>query len=75
MERNCADNLPVGGWGRSEAYDCQIFTPNGNYIHGVGIGPDIELEYEYLDKDATSYDEAYDNQIQKAIEVLKDKIQ
>lgn len=24
-KRNCADNLPVGGWGRSEAYDCQIF--------------------------------------------------
>lgn len=53
----------------------KYFTPKGNYIHGVGIGPDIELEYEYLDKDATSYDEAYDNQIQKAIEVLKDKIQ
>ena len=53
----------------------KYFTPNGNYIHGVGIEPDIELEYEYLDKDATSYDEAYDNQIQKAIEVLKDKIQ
>lgn len=53
----------------------KYFTPNGNYIHGAGIEPDIELEYEYLDKDATSYDEAYDNQIQKAIEVLKDKIQ
>ena len=53
----------------------KYFTPKGNYIHGVGIGPDIELEYEYLDKDATYYDEAYDNQIQKAIEVLKDKIQ
>ena len=53
----------------------KYFTPNGNYIHGVGIEPDIELEYESLDKDATSYDEAYDNQIQKAIEVLKDKIQ
>ena len=53
----------------------KYFTPNGNYIHSVGIEPDIELEYEYLDKDATSYDEAYDNQIQKAIEVLKDKIQ
>ena len=53
----------------------KYFTPKGNYIHGVGIEPDIELEYEYLDKEAVSYDEAYDNQIQKAIEVLKDKIQ
>ena len=23
----------------------KYFTPNGNYIHGVGIDPDIELEY------------------------------
>lgn len=52
----------------------KYFTPNGNYIHGVGIEPDIELEYEYLDKEATEYDEAYDNQIQKAIEVLNEKI-
>ncbi len=51
----------------------KYFTPNGNYIHGVGIEPDIELEYEYLDKEATSYDEANDNQILKAIEVLKEK--
>ena len=51
----------------------KYFTPKGNYIHGVGIEPDIELEYEYLDKEAVSYDEAYDNQIQKAIEVLKDR--
>ena len=48
-----------------KTYDCQIFYSERNYIHGVGIEPDIELEYEYLDKDATSYDEAYDNQIQK----------
>ncbi len=52
----------------------KYFTPNGNYIHGVGIEPDIELEYEYLDKEATSYDEANDNQILKAIEVLKEKL-
>lgn len=48
----------------------KYFTPNGNYIHGVGIEPDIELEYEYLDPDGTEYDMQYDNQIQKAIEIL-----
>lgn len=48
----------------------KYFTPNGNYIHGEGITPDIELEYEYLDKDGTAYEMQYDNQIQKAIEVL-----
>ena len=52
----------------------KYFTPNGNYIHGVGIEPDIELEYEYLDKDGDTYDEAYDNQIQKAMEVLNEKL-
>lgn len=48
----------------------KYFTPNGNYIHGVGIDPDIELEYEYLDPEGESYEMQYDNQIQKAIEVL-----
>lgn len=48
----------------------KYFTPNGNYIHGVGIEPDIELEYEYLDPEGESYEMQYDNQIQKAIEVL-----
>lgn len=48
----------------------KYFTPNGNYIHGEGIEPDIEFEYEYLDKDGVEYEMQYDNQIQKAIEVL-----
>lgn len=48
----------------------KYFTPNGNYIHGVGIDPDIELEYEYLNPEGESYEMQYDNQIQKAIEVL-----
>ena len=49
----------------------KYFTPNGENIHGEGIEPDIELEYEYLDPDATVYDKMDDNQILKAIEVLK----
>ena len=49
----------------------RYFTPNGENIHGEGIEPDIKLEYEYLDPDATEYDMKDDNQIQKAIEVLK----
>lgn len=51
----------------------KYFTPSGENIHGEGIDPDIELEYEYLDPDATEYDMMQDNQILKAIEVLKDK--
>ena len=52
----------------------KYFTPNGNYIHGVGIDPDIELEYEYLNPDGTEYDVKYDNQIQKAVEVLTEEL-
>lgn len=48
----------------------KYFTPNGENIHGEGIKPDIKLEYEYLDPDGAQYDMKYDNQIQKAIEVL-----
>ncbi len=48
----------------------KYFTPDGNYIHGVGIEPDIELEYEYLNPEGEEYEMQYDNQIQKAIEVL-----
>lgn len=51
----------------------KYFTPKGNYIHGVGIEPDIELEYEYLNPDGQSYELQYDNQIQKAIEVLREE--
>lgn len=51
----------------------RYFTPNGENIHGEGIAPDIELEYEYTNPDATEYDMMEDNQILKAIEVLKGK--
>jgi carboxyl-terminal processing protease len=48
----------------------KYFTPSGENIHGEGIAPDIELEYEYLDPDATEYNIMDDNQVRKAIEVL-----
>lgn len=46
------------------------FTPLGKNIHGIGIEPDIELEYDY---DAYEQD-GTDNQVEKAIEVLEGKI-
>lgn len=52
----------------------KYFTPKGNYIHGVGIDPDIELKYEYLNPDGEEYEMQYDNQVQKAIEVLTEKM-
>ena len=51
----------------------RYFTPKGNSIHEVGIEPDIELEYEYSGPAGEEYDPMYDNQVLKALEVLKDK--
>lgn len=41
------------------------FTPNGNNIHKIGIGPDVEVEF-----DAEQYKNGVDNQLEKAKEVL-----
>lgn len=47
----------------------KYYTPSGVCIHGSGIEPDIELEF-----DAEKYlEDESDNQLQKAIEVLSKK--
>lgn len=48
------------------------YTPSGDSIHGKGIAPDIELEYEFLGGEDDTYSTEFDNQIQKALEVLKE---
>lgn len=52
----------------------EYFTPNGINIHGIGIEPDIEIE---LPEDAQGYGYEFydtDNQLKKAVEVLKEKV-
>jgi carboxyl-terminal processing protease len=44
------------------------YTPNGSDIHGVGIEPDVEIEF---DSEAYAEDKS-DNQLDKAVEVLKE---
>lgn len=46
------------------------YTPNGNNIHEVGIEPDVEIAF---DGDAY-YNDGVDNQLQKAIEVMNEKL-
>ena len=48
----------------------KYFTPNGNYIHGVGVAPDVEVEYEYAGDTAAPYDRQYDSQFLKALEEM-----
>ena len=44
---------------------------DGTNIHGIGIEPDIELEYDY-----EAYErDGVDNQVEKAIEILEGKIE
>ncbi len=49
----------------------KYFTPKGKNIHGVGIKPDIEVEYEYTGKEDEEYDPMLDKQVVKALETLK----
>lgn len=51
----------------------KYFTPKGNYIHKIGIEPDVNLEYEYKGDKELPYDMMYDNQVLKALEILKQK--
>ena len=53
----------------------QYFTPSGEYIHGVGLAPDVELELEVDEAIVNRYGvnnipHEEDNQLQKAIEML-----
>lgn len=52
----------------------KYYTPKGNYIHGAGIEPGINLTYKYSGPEDETYDMKYDNQVQKAIEVLTDEM-
>lgn len=46
------------------------FTPNGRNIHGTGIEPDVECVFD--GETYYSTEDHYDNQLEKAKEVLKD---
>lgn len=52
----------------------KYFTPNGNYIHEVGISPDIEVEYEYNGPEDETYDKQYDSQFLKGVEIMQEMI-
>lgn len=46
------------------------YTPKGNNIHGVGIEPDVEVE---LDAEKYYAEDSFDNQLEKAKEILKEQ--
>lgn len=52
----------------------KYFTPKGRNIHGTGIVPDVEIELEEELKQLITIPHDQDNQLQKAIEVLKEQL-
>lgn len=52
----------------------KYFTPKGQDIHGHGVTPDIVEELSDEFNNLTEYDTSKDNQLQKAIEVIKGDI-
>lgn len=52
----------------------KYFTPNGRNIHGIGIEPDIEVELDAETANQVIIDYKDDTQLQKAVEVLKEKM-
>ncbi len=53
----------------------EYFTPNGINIHGVGIAPDIEVELNEGVEEIGIGNIQNDNQLQRAIEEVKSKIE
>lgn len=48
----------------------EYYTPSGRSINGTGVTPDVEVEYEYNEKDPES-----DNQLDKAVEIIRESLQ
>lgn len=49
----------------------EYYTPNRNKINEVGITPDVEVKLDEEIEDELTIEESKDNQLQKAIEILK----
>ena len=67
--------IPLSDGDAIKLTTAKYFTPNGNYIHEVGISPDIEVEYEYTGPEDETYDKQYDSQFLKAVEVMEGMLQ
>ena len=48
----------------------EYYTPSGRSINGVGVEPDVEVEYEYDENDPES-----DNQLDRAMDVVRSEME
>lgn len=66
--------IPLSDGDAVKLTTAKYFTPNGNYIHGVGIAPDVEVEYEYTGPEDENYNKIYDSQYLKALEIMQEML-
>lgn len=48
----------------------EYYTPSGRSINGIGVEPDVEVEYKYDENDPDA-----DNQLDRAIEVVRNEME
>ncbi|MDO5416168.1 MAG: S41 family peptidase [Lachnospiraceae bacterium] len=68
--------LPLGDGSAVKLTTAHYYSPSGFDLHGVGLEPDVEVEFEppeNVDADYVFTDED-DNQMQKALEVLEEMV-
>ena len=53
----------------------KYYTPKGNNIHGTGIDPDYEVDYEYSGPEDADYDMQYDSQAQYALDLMREMLE
>lgn len=63
--------IPFNDGSAIKTTTAKYYTPSGKCIHGTGIQPDVEVELSEGLEQETSISHEEDNQLQKAIEVVK----
>ena len=63
--------IPLSDGSAVKTTTAKYYTPKGRCIHGTGITPDVEVELTEGLEQKTSITHEEDNQLQKAIEVVK----
>lgn len=63
--------IPLSDGSAVKTTTAKYYTPKGRCIHGTGIEPDVKVELDEELKQKAEITKEEDNQLQKAIEVLK----
>lgn len=65
--------MPLGDGSMIKLTTAQYYSKSGYVIHGQGLEPDVEIEFSSEVFVDAPYTKAEDNQIQKALEIVKEK--